>query len=95
MSDNTTDEENTLISNEIVYQPKALKQLRKIPTQQHIRQKIAELKTMPDCNHVIALTNHTYDYRLRVGDYRVLFNFDGVIHIVSIEEVKKRDNRTY
>ena len=50
---------------------------------------------MPNCINVKALTNHKYQYRLRVGNYRVFFNFDGVIHIVSIEEVKKRDERTY
>ena len=31
----------------------------------------------------------------RVGNYRVFFNFDGTVHIVSIEEVKKRDENTY
>jgi mRNA interferase RelE/StbE len=30
-----------------------------------------------------------------VGSYRVLFNFDGAVHIISIEEVRKRDERTY
>ncbi|MBP3194340.1 MAG: hypothetical protein J6M05_01540 [Cardiobacteriaceae bacterium] len=36
-----------------------------------------------------------YDYRFRVGNYRVLFNFDGCINIVSIEEVGRRNERTY
>lgn len=81
--------------NKIIYQPKALKQLRKIPAQKQIRTKIAMLRDMPDCINVKALKNHIYQYRLRVGDYRVFFNFDGVISIVSIEEVKKRDERTY
>jgi len=34
-------------------------------------------------------------YRLRVGDYRVFFEFDGSVHVIDIEEVKKRDERTY
>nr|WP_218966867.1 hypothetical protein [Snodgrassella alvi] len=50
---------------------------------------------MPNCLNVKKLNNHQYDYRLRVGNYRVLFNYDGDISIVSIEEVKKRDDRTY
>lgn len=50
---------------------------------------------MPECANVKKLSNHQYGYRLRVGNYRVLFNFDGIIHIISIEEVKKRDERTY
>lgn len=79
----------------IIYQPKAIKQLRKIPTQKAIREKIDMLAGMPDCINVKKLSNHLYDYRLRVGNYRVLFNYDGDISIVSIEEVKKRDDRTY
>ncbi|WP_367481869.1 type II toxin-antitoxin system RelE/ParE family toxin [Snodgrassella alvi] len=81
--------------NKIIYQPKAIKQLRKIPTQKAIREKIDMLASMPDCINVKKLSNHLYDYRLRVGNYRVLFNYDGDISIVSIEEVKKRDDRTY
>ena len=43
-----------------------------------------------------ALANHEYEYRLRVGNYRVLFNvIDGQTRIVMIEEVRKRDERTY
>ena len=36
-----------------------------------------------------------YDFRLRVGRYRVFFDFDGQIKIIAIQEVKKRDERTY
>jgi mRNA-degrading endonuclease RelE of RelBE toxin-antitoxin system len=45
--------------------------------------------------NVKALVNHGHQYRLCVGNFRVFFNFDGVIRIVSIGEVKKRDERTY
>jgi mRNA interferase RelE/StbE len=45
--------------------------------------------------NVKVLVNHAYGYRLRVGIYRVFFDFDGAVRIVSIEEVKKRDERTY
>jgi mRNA-degrading endonuclease RelE of RelBE toxin-antitoxin system len=34
-------------------------------------------------------------YRLRVGRYRVIFGFYERIQIVEIQEVKKRDERTY
>lgn len=40
------------------------------------------------------LKNHTHQYR-RVGNYRVLFDIETGLHIISIEEVKKRDERTY
>ena len=45
--------------------------------------------------NVKALTNHEYGYRLRVGNYRVFFDFDGAVRIVSLEEVRTRDERTY
>jgi mRNA-degrading endonuclease RelE of RelBE toxin-antitoxin system len=44
---------------------------------------------------VKALTDHEYGFRLRVGNYRVFFDFDGEIRIVSVEEVRRRDERTY
>ena len=50
---------------------------------------------MPDCRNVKKLVNHDCQYRLRVGNYRVFFDFDGEIRVVYIEEVKKRDSKTY
>lgn len=50
---------------------------------------------LSQARNVKALTNHEYGYRLRVGNYRVFFDFDGAVRIVSIEEVRKRDERTY
>lgn len=49
---------------------------------------------LSQARNVKALTNHEYGYRLRVGNYRVFFDFDGAVRIVSIEEVRKRDERT-
>ncbi|WP_404800579.1 type II toxin-antitoxin system RelE family toxin [Avibacterium paragallinarum] len=62
-----------------------------------IREKCKTLVNFPNCSNVKALVNHQYDYRLRVGRYRVFFNFgsNNDIQIVSIEEVKKRDDNTY
>jgi mRNA interferase RelE/StbE len=83
--------------NRITWSTKAQKQLRKLnkPDQITIYDAVGELGTMPDSRNVKALTNHEYQYRLRVGNYRVFFDFDGTLHIVQIEEVKKRDERTY
>ena len=44
--------------------------------------------------NVKVLTNHEYGYCLRVGNYRVFFDFDGAVRIVRIEDVRKRDERT-
>jgi mRNA-degrading endonuclease RelE of RelBE toxin-antitoxin system len=85
--------------NEINWKPKASKQLMKLD--QHariaIRDAVGEkLSVFPACSGVRALANHDYGYRLRVGDYRVLFDFEGgAACIVSIEEVRKRDEHTY
>lgn len=50
---------------------------------------------MSTARNVKALVDHEYGYRLRVGNYRVFFEYDGDVRIVNIEEVRKRDERTY
>ena len=55
----------------------------------------AELVDLSSARNVKALKDHEYGYRLRVGNYRVFFEFDGAVRIVSVEEVRKRDERTY
>lgn len=50
---------------------------------------------MPDTGNVKALAGHDCAYRLRVGNYRVMFDWDGAVKVISIQEVKKRDERTY
>ena len=84
--------------NAINWQPKALRQLRNVDAHagKQIRAAVStELLDMSKARNVKALTNHEYGYRLRVGNYRVFFDFDGAVRIVSIEEVRKRDERTY
>lgn len=54
-----------------------------------------DLARMPDCRNVKALVAHEFGYRLRVGNYRVLFDWDGDIRVVEIQEVRKRNERTY
>ena len=62
---------------------------------QTIYVKSKELRNFPNIGNIKHLKNHKYEYRLRIGNYRVLFNFDNGVKIISIEEVKKRDERTY
>ena len=56
-----------------------------------------QLSDFPNCKQldISELKNHRFDYRLRVGRYRVLFNYADVVKIIEIQEVKKRDERTY
>jgi mRNA-degrading endonuclease RelE of RelBE toxin-antitoxin system len=82
----------------IKWQPKATKQLVKLKDKaviERISTAVVSLATFPDVSNVKALTNHDYAFRLRVGDYRVFFNVSESVEIISIEEVKKRDERTY
>ncbi|NBI12482.1 type II toxin-antitoxin system RelE/ParE family toxin [[Haemophilus] felis] len=80
----------------LIIQRKAMKQLRRIPESDVIIDKCEELKSFPYCQNVKSLTNHKYPYRFRVGRYRVFFKLIGdTLNIVSVEEVKKRDERTY
>ena len=85
--------------NTIEWKPKARKQLLKLEHQARVqvRDGVGEkLAVFPFGAGVKALVGHQYGYRLRVGSYRVLFDFEaGVTCIVSIEEVRKRDERTY
>lgn len=83
--------------NAINWTCKAAKQLRKLDKlqQRAIVEAVGALHAMPQCQNVKALNNHTYGYRLRVGNHRVLFDWDGRIRIVEIQEVRKRDERTY
>ena len=83
--------------NKIIWCKKARKSLKKLQVdkQKQIYKSIEKLELMPECSNVKKLTNHIPEYRLRVGSYRVFFEFDGAIKVVSIEDIKKRDNRTY
>ena len=84
--------------NTIKWTSKAARQIGKIadkPMRQRIYQDVQTLADFPNCMNVKKLTNSEYPYRLRVGNWRVFFSFDGAVRIVSIEEVKKRNERTY
>jgi mRNA interferase RelE/StbE len=83
---------------EIIWNKKALKQIRKIPAK--IRKAIiAAVEALPTADgrrNVKSLTNHQYMYRLRVGRFRVFFDLEkNEVKIYLIQEVKKRDERTY
>ncbi len=54
----------------------AIKDLRHIsePFKTNIHDKVLELKHFPDIQNIKKLTNFEPAYRLRVGNYRVLFD---------------------
>jgi len=78
--------------------PKAVRQAQKIKTvadRKAVFDGVSRLADFPNVVGVKHLTNSTIGYRLRVGNWRVLFDFDGTVRIITIEEVKKRNERTY
>ena len=84
--------------NRIEWHIRAARQLRKLPVadQKRITAAVTEkLEQFPQCSDVKALVNHRCGYRLRVGNFRVFFDFDGGIRVALVQEVKKRDSRTY
>jgi mRNA-degrading endonuclease RelE of RelBE toxin-antitoxin system len=44
---------------------------------------------------VKALAGHEFSYRMRVGNWRILFDVQDRVRIILIQEVKKRDERTH
>ncbi len=78
---------------------KARKQMKKVPReyQEAIFESVDQLADFPDCEglDVKALKKYKYNYRMRVGRYRILFDDQEQVRIIAIQEVKKRDNRTY
>jgi mRNA-degrading endonuclease RelE of RelBE toxin-antitoxin system len=76
---------------------KALKQLLTIekPDRKRIYDSVQTLEYWPNCQNIKALKNHKHPYRLRVGNYRVFFSIESSVEIIMIEEVKKRNERTY
>ena len=52
------------------------------------------LRENPPSAGIKKLTGHEA-YRIRIGDYRVLYTVDDEGKVVRIEAVRKRDERTY
>jgi mRNA-degrading endonuclease RelE of RelBE toxin-antitoxin system len=86
------------MNHKIEWKTKAVKQLLKIPQQdaKRIKDAVSSLeKDESEWRNVKKLVHHQYSHRLRIGNYRVLFNSGEELVILVIEEVKKRDERTY
>jgi mRNA-degrading endonuclease RelE of RelBE toxin-antitoxin system len=82
----------------VAWKEKAYKQLKKIRDSREremVYDAVGTLVNWPTCRNVKALTNHERGYRLRIGKYRVLFDVHATVQIIEIQEVKKRDERTY
>ena len=80
----------------IGWRNKALRQLRKIKSTDDrtlIFEEVSKLENFPNCKNVKAIVNSDNMYRLKVKSWRVFFTDQ--LEIIAIEEVKKRNERTY
>ncbi len=70
----------------------AAKDIEKIsePFKTQIKNKILELSNYPSISNIKQLKNFTPTYRLRVNDYRVLFDVDIEKNIITIGRIKHR-----
>ncbi len=75
---------------ELVYVKSIAKDLKRIPENslKKIKVSIEDLRNFPDIANIKALKNHPIaDYRLRAGNYRILFDVDWEnkqVHILKI-----------
>jgi mRNA interferase RelE/StbE len=79
---------------QIAYETKAIKDLKAIDAKERARiiAKIVQYAADPAglANQVIHLSNSPF-YRLRVGDYRVIFSLDeGVVVLMTVIRVRHR-----
>ena len=63
---------------QIEFKPRAVKDLKDLP-KAHYRRVLAKIEALQQnlAGDVKTLTNFTPEFRLRVGDYRVLFEVEG------------------
>ncbi|MBE9036774.1 type II toxin-antitoxin system mRNA interferase toxin, RelE/StbE family [aff. Roholtiella sp. LEGE 12411] len=80
------------MSYEVEFSRGAKKQFRKLPidVQQRIQTKINELAIEPRPNGVKKLQAGDNSYRIRVGDYRVVYEVDDDVLIVTVIKVGHR-----
>lgn len=63
--------------------------------QRRVRDAVNSLVDFPAAINIKHLVNHDPPYRLRVGNYRVLFSFNGAQRLINIVSVRRRDEHTY
>lgn len=84
---------------EVKWSKKAIKQLLTIDTRYRklISEKVNKLVTFPAVDlDIKKLQSTDNQYRLRVGDYRIIFEIiDSKPVICTIREVKRRTSQTY
>ena len=80
------------MSYEVKFSNSAKKQFRKLPldVQERIQTKINDLAVKPRPNGVKKLKGEENSYRIRVDDYRVVYEIKDDVLIVTVVRVKHR-----
>lgn len=82
----------------IDWAPRARRQLRKVrdrETRTRIFFAVERLAGFPEVAGLERLRDHRHGYRLRIGDYRALIDVDTDSQVVLVQEIRKRNERTY
>jgi mRNA interferase RelE/StbE len=77
----------------ITFKPSAYKELQNLskPLVKKVTAKIDGLQKDPRPNKCKKLSGSTENlYRIRIGDYRIVYNIDDVVKIVSIRKIGHR-----
>lgn len=81
--------------------PKARRQLAKIRDpglRLRIFEAVGRLRdfpALPGGRGLEKLQSHRYGYRYRIGDHRALVDIDSRTQTILVQEIRKRDERTY
>ncbi|MBW2655649.1 MAG: type II toxin-antitoxin system RelE/ParE family toxin [Deltaproteobacteria bacterium] len=81
---------------QVKYKTKAIRQIKKIKDmviKKEITEKINQLKNYPDTSLKVSRYKTTDLLKFRVKKWRVFFTAE--LEIIKIQEVKKRNERTY
>ncbi len=82
---------------QIQIEKSALKQLSKIekPAREKIRAAISDLADNPRPHGYKKLVDEGGLYRIKAGDYRIIYEVQDKILLVSVLRIAKRNERTY
>lgn len=83
-----------MASYRIEWKRSALKELKRLPADVIARvvRAVGELSANPFPPGVVKLAGAQYTYRLRIGDYRVVYTVDASVLVVEIVRVRHRSD---
>lgn len=81
---------------QVEWTKRAIRELKKIaePDQSKLYHAAGKLNAYPSLSG-LAQVKGTAMQRIRVGSYRIIFTANEIVEIITIEHVRKRNERTY